>query len=128
MDTFGAARGHVGATTWLTVNWDTWRLRSRGPSELGRTIAELEMSPQEAIDILERIVAYMPPQVIVSTGNSEARFHQWVRISESEGEAMGRLSSSPGTSNGVCLAAKRSGGQTVRHVATGIWARACRYP
>ena len=82
MDSFAAARKRGCTTSWITVNWDTWRLHERRQGDLGRTIADLEMSADEGMEVIERILIYQPPHVIVSTGNLETRFRQWVRMSD----------------------------------------------
>ncbi len=83
MDAFASKHNGLGRPHWLSVNWDVWRVGVdvwRG-SGLGKTLADLGMQPGEAIRALELAVSIKnTSQLIVSTGDLEARIRQWVKL------------------------------------------------
>ena len=55
MDAFARRHNRSNQTPWLSVNWDVWRMQNdawNGPG-LGRTLAELGMTAEEAIKAME---------------------------------------------------------------------------
>jgi acyl transferase domain-containing protein len=76
MDGFAHERNRLGNVPWISVNWDGWlRAKDRLPGDL----AALAMTPEEGLETLDRITAAPAlPQVIVSTGDLEARLRQSV--------------------------------------------------
>jgi acyl transferase domain-containing protein/acyl-CoA synthetase (AMP-forming)/AMP-acid ligase II/thioesterase domain-containing protein/SAM-dependent methyltransferase/acyl carrier protein len=84
-------RARSGSTPWLSVNWDYWRTTAGPRNEaLGSTLfhatgaarAELGMTPDEGFEIFERVLSLPPaavPQILVATGDLEARIARWVR-------------------------------------------------
>ncbi|MER8903906.1 SDR family NAD(P)-dependent oxidoreductase, partial [Mesorhizobium sp. M0772] len=79
LDAFAAAQCRGSGPRWTSVNWDTWNL-GQTDGVLGRTIADLKMDPNEGIEIFQRVLTYLPANVIVSTGDLGARMEQWVRM------------------------------------------------
>jgi hypothetical protein len=74
MDAFAAGQNRVSATPWLSVNWDGWSF-----GEAGRG-AELAMTPAEGAQAFGHVLSLAEiGQVIVSTGDLEARLELWVR-------------------------------------------------
>jgi acyl transferase domain-containing protein len=70
-------RGASGAR-WTSVNWDGWHLLE---DEEESDATELAIFPEEGAAAFERIVSSGPAsQVVVSTGNLEARINQWVKL------------------------------------------------
>jgi acyl transferase domain-containing protein/acyl carrier protein len=86
MDAFTYRHNQTASTPWISVNWESWQLRPQqeqgsGLSKLGRTIAEYAMAAQEGLEVFHRILANRQSgQLIVSTGDLQARIQQWVRL------------------------------------------------
>jgi acyl transferase domain-containing protein/surfactin synthase thioesterase subunit len=82
LDAYAAGRSSH-RTRWVAVNWDAWRLPGTLGAYTGRgttlelVLGDLPMAPDEAIDALRRILeGPSVPQVIVSTGDLDARIAQ----------------------------------------------------
>lgn len=80
MDAFARWKNRDSATRWISVDWDSWRLSDVRPviAGLGATVSEFTMEPHEGADAFERVLAAAPSQVVVSTGDLDARLRQWV--------------------------------------------------
>ncbi|MFI5005853.1 MAG: SDR family NAD(P)-dependent oxidoreductase [Solirubrobacterales bacterium] len=77
----GARNGRPG-TPWISVNWDEWRLVER-PEESARGpgLAQFAMSPLEGAGAFGRVLQLRGvSQVVVSTGDLQARIDQWIRL------------------------------------------------
>jgi acyl transferase domain-containing protein/thioesterase domain-containing protein len=89
MDVFARRHNRSNQTPWLSVNWDVWRMQNdawNGPG-LGRTLAELGMTAEEAITAMEVALSVSrTSQVIVSTGDLQARIRQWIKRESIEGK------------------------------------------
>jgi len=69
VDAFAHRHNQTQPTRWLSVNWDNW---------LTEEAAELGITPKEGIEAFERILSTSSgSQVIVSTGDLQARLDQW---------------------------------------------------
>jgi len=80
IDAFAARQNQLGGTPWLSANWDTWLFDE--PSEMS-PVAEFSMTPREAIAAFQRLVSCVADgRMIVSTGDLQARFDQWVQRRE----------------------------------------------
>jgi phthiocerol/phenolphthiocerol synthesis type-I polyketide synthase E len=81
MDAFVRARRRE-ASPWISVNWDEWRLAAPGEDGPdGGGLARFAMAPAEGAAAFARILGLRGvPQVVVSTGDLEARIDQWVRL------------------------------------------------
>jgi acyl transferase domain-containing protein len=78
LDSFAAARSRDGGTRWVSVNWDGWP--AEGDKAVQTSIDQFAMSPAEAVEAFRRVAeADQAGQVVVSTGNLDARLAQWVR-------------------------------------------------
>jgi acyl transferase domain-containing protein len=67
---------------WITVNWDEWRLTEE-PAEPTTAwgLAQLAMLPSEGTSAFARILELSgASQVVVSTGDLQARIDQWVKL------------------------------------------------
>jgi len=76
-----ARRHRHSVVPWLSVNWDVWRLNESDPATtgLGMTLKELGMNAAEATAMLETVLAARHAgQLVVSTGNLDARIDQWL--------------------------------------------------
>jgi acyl transferase domain-containing protein len=73
------ARAH-GERQWLTVDWDTWRVRPDQQETPNGGVADFGMTPSEGLDVFERALhaASVTGQLVISTGSLEARLAQWV--------------------------------------------------
>ena len=79
MDAFVHAR-RGGTVPWLSVNWDEWRLAAPA-GEATEGLARFAMAPAEGALAFARLLALRDvAQVVVSTGDLEARIEQWVRL------------------------------------------------
>ncbi len=80
LDAF-VARHNQGATVpWISVDWDSWQVKQEPHGVLGGTIAAFAMTAQEGVEALQRILASGARQVVISTGDLQARIRQWIRL------------------------------------------------
>ena len=80
MDAFTQRHNQTATLPWISINWDTWRLKAGQHGTLGKTVAEFEMSPEEGCEAFERLIYRRPgSQVVESTGDLETRIDQWIR-------------------------------------------------
>jgi phthiocerol/phenolphthiocerol synthesis type-I polyketide synthase E len=70
------AFAHASALPWRAVNWDGWHF---GAGEIG-----FSMTPEEGTEAFRRVLA-LPrvPQLVVSTGDLEARLEKWIHADRS---------------------------------------------
>ena len=82
LDTFVHKRNQTNPIPWITINWDRWQLGEEDQSTVNRTTwAELFITPEEGIKAFQRILTSENiTQVVVSTGNLQARFDQWLKL------------------------------------------------
>lgn len=77
MDAFAHARQRSGDNAWISVDWDTWEFEVTDESVEDPTV--LAMTAAEGVDAFRRILCRVwDPQVIVSTGDLDARVETWV--------------------------------------------------
>ncbi|MBA3947171.1 MAG: SDR family oxidoreductase [Herpetosiphonaceae bacterium] len=81
MDVFAQQQNRNGTTTWISVNWDTWKLgKDAAEDALLASIASLAMTPEEGVDAFDRLLALeTTSQVVVSTSSLEQRLVQWIK-------------------------------------------------
>ncbi|MEM1169663.1 MAG: SDR family oxidoreductase, partial [Cyanobacteria bacterium P01_H01_bin.35] len=83
MDYFVRADNHLeNNSSWISVNWDSWKLDSKSKQNLsfGKNLAELSITPSEGAKTFEVILSGSNAnQLVVSTGDLEARIDQWVK-------------------------------------------------
>ena len=84
MDAFAAERNKRGGIPWISANWDGWP-REEGTSPARRTgIDDLVMTAGESVAAFGQVAAYAPSgQIVVSTGDLQARLDLWLRRQES---------------------------------------------
>ncbi|MGH9753403.1 MAG: amino acid adenylation domain-containing protein [Blastocatellia bacterium] len=91
MDAFVRHHNRNSAVPWISVNWDGWRLTEKDdqqPAGPGSAQAELAMEPRDGVEAFQRIISMkMAGQVIVSTGDLEARMRRWIRLESLDGES-----------------------------------------
>jgi acyl transferase domain-containing protein/acyl carrier protein len=80
MDAFARWKNRREASRWTSVDWDSWRLSDVRPliAGLGATVSEFVMEPHEGAAAFERILSAGPSQIVVSTGDLDARLRQWI--------------------------------------------------
>jgi acyl transferase domain-containing protein/acyl carrier protein len=80
-DTLSHQLHQMDNTSWLSVNWDGWRLTEQGGPHIADTVAALAMTFDEGVAAFERSLRLRAvPQVAVSTGDLHARFDQWIKL------------------------------------------------
>jgi acyl transferase domain-containing protein/acyl carrier protein len=80
LDAFASSRAREEGTPWLSANWDGWPTGSSERPAVQTSIDPFAMSAPEALEAFRRLVeAPLSGQVVVSTGNLDARLAQWVR-------------------------------------------------
>jgi acyl transferase domain-containing protein/acyl carrier protein len=81
MDAYARRKNRGSGTPWTSVDWDSWRLTDTRPviAGLGATVNEFVMEREEGVDACERILAQRTlGQVVVSSGDLDARLRLWV--------------------------------------------------
>ena len=79
MDAYAHSRFGFGTLPWLSVNWDGWQFGETEASS-DSTIARLAMTPQEGVEAFARLLPIKAvPQLVVSTGDMQARLEQWAK-------------------------------------------------
>jgi acyl transferase domain-containing protein/thioesterase domain-containing protein len=64
---------------WVAVNWEDWRLKSDGRQQFHTSLDQLAMSPEEAMDVLRRVLATPETrQVVVSSADLDARLQTYI--------------------------------------------------
>jgi len=86
MDSLAQCRQHHSALAWTSVNWDGWSFTDDSVrSTSGSGTALLSMTPSQGVEAFHRILWLDPvAQVLVSTGDLDARFKQLVHGPQSE--------------------------------------------
>jgi NAD(P)-dependent dehydrogenase (short-subunit alcohol dehydrogenase family)/acyl carrier protein len=81
MDAWAASGDAAGSGPWLSVNWDEWRLSETPPDPGSRGLAQYALGALEGAGAFGRLLELEgASQVVVSTGDLEARLDQWVRL------------------------------------------------
>ena len=83
MDAFAQLRDRSPQSAWTCVNWDGWQTAELpDTAAAGRGVVEFALTPQEGTDAFARILASRKPpsQIVVSTGDLQARIAQWSRL------------------------------------------------
>jgi acyl carrier protein len=96
MDAFARRHNRSCSVPWISVNWDVWRDdgSTENESTLGSTLKNLGMTPSEATEVMERVLRMKHvDNLIVSTGDLEARIDQWIKL-----ESLGKGSVARSTS------------------------------
>lgn len=82
MDTFAQDLNQNSPISWLSVNWDGWKIEEgTEKTPIGSTLARFSLAPSEGAQAFERILTMgAVTQVVVSTGNLHARLDQWINL------------------------------------------------
>jgi NADP-dependent 3-hydroxy acid dehydrogenase YdfG len=80
LDACAHRRNQMAGPRWLSVNWDTWRLRENPHGDFGATLENYAMSAAEGLAAVDRVLSVMGavPQLVNSTGDLDIRLQQWV--------------------------------------------------
>lgn len=97
LDAFASKQSQTNGDPWISVNWDGWLFdeENRGAA-IGAATANLALSPEDGVEVFKRVLSVDgPSQIVVSTGDLQARIGQWVkREPESKGESGANFTSS----------------------------------
>ncbi|MBW4592783.1 MAG: SDR family oxidoreductase [Brasilonema angustatum HA4187-MV1] len=82
VDTFAHKQNQTNPVPWMSVNWDRWQLGEEEQNTANRTtLAGLFITPEEGIKAFQCILTSDKiTQVVVSTGDLQARFDQWLKL------------------------------------------------
>jgi len=83
MDAFVQSHNRSSDTPWLSVNWDTWRVKAEQEQGIvpGATIAEYAMNVEEGLEVFNRVLTTKSiAQIVNSTGDLQTRIRQWVSL------------------------------------------------
>ena len=84
MDAIISGYNDAATFPWISIDWDTWQFaqEKQQGAVLGRTVSMYAMTPDEGIEALRRILDAKAQlqQVVISTGELEARINQWVEM------------------------------------------------
>ncbi|MEK9498452.1 SDR family NAD(P)-dependent oxidoreductase [Photorhabdus sp. P32] len=78
-DAFAKQQNQLGKP-WISINWDGWVFERKNADDvIGSSLEQLLIEPDEGLAILERVLqSPVEGQLIVSTGDLNQRFEQWV--------------------------------------------------
>ncbi|MEH2313979.1 MAG: beta-ketoacyl synthase N-terminal-like domain-containing protein [Nostoc sp.] len=81
MDIFAHKQNQTNPVPWISVNCDRWQLGEEKNTASKTTLSELFLTPEEGIKAFQRILrSEKITQVVVSTGDLQARFDQWLKL------------------------------------------------
>jgi len=79
MDAFAWQQCGDRRSAWLSIDWDGWRFRAGAPA--ATTLDQLAITPSEGVEAFDRAIsAGHASQIVVSTGDLDARMDHWVRF------------------------------------------------
>lgn len=86
-DAFVTRHNQRSTQAWLTINWDTWKVREETAGAIGSTVAVYSMTPDEGLNVLEQALASGEHHLVNSTGDLHVRIRQWVYLEALKGES-----------------------------------------
>jgi acyl transferase domain-containing protein/acyl carrier protein len=83
-DAFARSYADKTATRCVAVNLDSWQAAGEQERQqtknIGASLSEMSISPEEGAEVFARLFSNLNvPQVVVSTGDLQARVNQWVK-------------------------------------------------
>jgi NADP-dependent 3-hydroxy acid dehydrogenase YdfG/aryl carrier-like protein len=79
-DAFTYKHNQTNSIPWIAVNWDNWLTSAADELGMKPEASELVMTPDEGLEVLQRVLSLRGvPQIIISTGNLQARIDQWLK-------------------------------------------------
>ncbi len=86
MDALTRQHNQTRSISWMSINWDSWKV-GEDPSKnasWGSTLAEFAITAQEGVKAFQCLLSTRElSQVIVSTGDLQARINQWIKLDSS---------------------------------------------
>jgi thioester reductase-like protein len=88
MDAYTHYHNHKNLSRWTAINWEIWSPNKKQSRQgnLGKSLLDLAIEPEEGIKILLRVLSCNNPQIINSTGDLELRINQWVKLESVQGK------------------------------------------
>ena len=88
LDVFANLNNQKNGATWMSVNWDGWRFDKQDKQfSRGTGVDEFAISPEEGLKAFQAVFSQKgPSQIIVSTGDLQARLDKWTTMSSREPE------------------------------------------
>ncbi|MBW4592775.1 MAG: SDR family oxidoreductase [Brasilonema angustatum HA4187-MV1] len=86
MDAFAHKQSQTNPVPWISINWDMWQLREKEEQNTTyqTTLARLAIMPTKGVEVFQRILSKSTVnQVVVSTGDLQARIEQWLKLESS---------------------------------------------
>ena len=84
LDVFAARHNRISPVPWLSVNWDRWFTWREAASAPTAGEGDYSMTAEEAQEALGRVLSPgNPAQLVVSTGNLQARIDRWIHLPSS---------------------------------------------
>ena len=105
MDAFATYMNSSEHQPWRTINWEGWHLDqtageiapAANTGNFGSEIAQLVMSDDEVIECFRRVLPLNTPQLVIATGDLNARIKRWVNLESVHEESSALpLAESPG--------------------------------
>jgi acyl transferase domain-containing protein/acyl carrier protein len=97
MDAFTRQRHQTSSISWMSINWDSWQI-GEDPSKSaswGSSLAEFAITSQEGVKAFQCLLSNSGlSQVVVSTGDLQARMNQWIKLESSHEKATAKSSNS----------------------------------
>ncbi len=85
MDAFATTRSQTSAAPWVSADWDLWPTITKRGQGLQSSFDQYAMSPWEGQEAFRRVASLAPEgQVLVITGDLQARIDLWLRRKESK--------------------------------------------
>jgi acyl transferase domain-containing protein/acyl carrier protein len=86
MDAFARSHSRGRSSPWLSVDSDLWEIGAGNAST--QTWSQLPMTSAEGCEAIHRVVSRQSwPQIVISTGDLQARMDQWLKLDSKESDA-----------------------------------------
>ncbi len=86
IDAFARRHNREHEVPWLSIAWDAWQFDAAAQG-IGRGLAQLALHPDEGVEAFHRALVFRHrSQVVVSTGDLEARLATWLRPAQEEAQ------------------------------------------
>jgi NAD(P)-dependent dehydrogenase (short-subunit alcohol dehydrogenase family) len=125
LDAFAARHNRTSAVPWLSVNWDRWFTWREAASAPTASEGDYSMTPEEAQEALGRVLSSgNPAQLVVSTGDLQARVDRWIRLPSSSAAEDSRADRRSAYSRPDLVQAYVAPGTPEERTLAGIWCEA----
>jgi acyl transferase domain-containing protein/acyl carrier protein len=95
MDAFTRQHNQTSSISWMSINWDSWQIGedSSKSASWGSTLAEFAITSKEGVKAFQCLLSNSElSQVVVSTGDLQARMNQWIKLDSSHERAAAKSS------------------------------------